>query len=370
VRVLHLHTGNIYGGVETMLVTLARCSSGSCGAASSLEYSFALCFTGRLFDELSRIGAPVALLGEARLSRPRTVRAARARLRALLATTRPDVVIAHLPWSQVVFGGIVLAAGARTVLWMHGTGDGWLDRWSALRPPDAVICNSDYTREAVPNAYRSLPIAVVHPALRVSPPLETGVRRRVRAELNAPESAVVIVQASRLEPWKGHSVHLRALARLRSQPEWMAWIAGGGDAAYAQSLARLASDLGVAARVRFLGERPDVEQLLAAADVYCQPNVEPEPFGLVFVEALAAGLPVLASDAGGVREIVSAATGVLLPPADEVALASALQELIGNPARRQRLGAAGPARAAELCDPARQSARIAEFIGRLTGASA
>ena len=70
---------------------------------------------------------------------------------------------------------------------------------------------------------------------------------------------------------------------------------------------------GLAERVRFLGERADVPDLLGAADIHCQPNSSPEPFGLAFVEALHAALPVVTSDAGGAREIVTPACGVLVP---------------------------------------------------------
>jgi glycosyltransferase involved in cell wall biosynthesis len=101
-----------------------------------------------------------------------------------------------------------------------------------------------------------------------------------------------------------------------------------------------------------------VPNLLAAADIHCQPNSAPEPFGLAFVEALYAGLPVVTSDAGGAREIVTPECGVLVPPGDHPALREALAGLIGSRERRTALGAAGPLRARELCDPARQIAAL------------
>ena len=103
-----------------------------------------------------------------------------------------------------------------------------------------------------------------------------------------------------------------------------------------------------------MGERADVPDLLAAADIHCQPNSAPEPFGLAFVEALYASLPVVSSDAGGVPEIVTPACGILVPPGDAEALRAALASLIADPERRTVLGAAGPARARALCDPQRQ----------------
>jgi glycosyltransferase involved in cell wall biosynthesis len=369
VRVLHLHSGNIFGGIETMLVTLA----GERRADASMDSSFALCFRDRLADELTRAGAPLTILGEARLTRPRTLLDVRRRLSDLLATTRPDVVLTHLPWTQVVFGGVLRAAGCRSVLWMHGPGTGWLHRIAAHWPPDAVIFNSAFTQTTMPAAYGALPVTVVHCPLRTPTARGAVDRLKTRAEHGVGDDDVVVVQASRLQDWKGHLVHLRALARLRDRPRWILWVLGGaqsGDGNYVSELMALPAQLGIADRVRFLGERSDVARFLAAADIYCQPNFEPEPIGLAYVEALAAGLPVVASDLGGAREIVDAATGVLVPAGDEGALAVVLGELIADSARRRRLGAAGASRAAELCDPERQIARLESFLRRLPGRAA
>jgi glycosyltransferase involved in cell wall biosynthesis len=127
----------------------------------------------------------------------------------------------------------------------------------------------------------------------------------------------------------------------------------------------LAGRLGVADRVRFAGQREDVPRLLAAADIFCQPNTRPEPFGIAFVEALLAGLPVVTTDLGGAREIVDDSCGVRVPAGDARALAQALRRLMEEPRLRERLGRAGPARARQLCDPARQLGLLRETFERL-----
>ena len=131
----------------------------------------------------------------------------------------------------------------------------------------------------------------------------------------------------------------------------MWWVVGGAqrpeEAAYVSELAAATRRLGIADRVRWLGERQDVRRLLAAADVHCQANIAPEPFGIAYVEALAAGLPVVASRSGGAIEIVDESCGVLVPPGDSEALAAALERLIVDrpfraklaPARRRERGA-------------------------------
>ncbi len=103
-------------------------------------------------------------------------------------------------------------------------------------------------------------------------------------------------------------------------------------------------------------------RVFGAADVHCQPNTHPEPFGIAFVEALDAGLPVVTFDFGGASEIVTPACGVLLPPGDRGALSGALQALVDQPSRRAVLGGAGPARARALCDPGTQVARLERVL--------
>jgi glycosyltransferase involved in cell wall biosynthesis len=144
----------------------------------------------------------------------------------------------------------------------------------------------------------------------------------------------VILQSSRLEEWKGQAILIAALGRMKELPGWEAWIAGGvqksGESDYLSALRRRVEELGISERVRFLGQRSDVRQLMAAADVYCQPNTGPEPFGLAFVEALQAGLPVVTSGFGGAAEIVDATCGILTRPADIAAVSTALVELIAS----------------------------------------
>jgi glycosyltransferase involved in cell wall biosynthesis len=101
----------------------------------------------------------------------------------------------------------------------------------------------------------------------------------------------------------------------------------------------------------------DVARLLAAADIHCQPNTGPEPFGITFIEALYAGLPVVTTAIGGALEIVDGSCGIMIELNDPAALAEALGRLIEDRELRTRLGAAGPARATALCEPRAQLRR-------------
>jgi glycosyltransferase involved in cell wall biosynthesis len=367
VRVLHLSAGNLYGGIETYLVTLARAR----GLCPEMEPHFGLCFGGRLAEELAAAGVAVHDLGPVRLSRPWTVLRARRRLSQRLCATRFDAVMTHGCWPHAVFAPVARGAGVRVAHAVHSdlARPGWLDRWAARTAPDVAIANSHFTAAPAAKLFCRSRVEVAY--LPVAPPEpfdRAKVRSAVRSAVGAPADAVVVLQASRLERWKGHAAHLEALGRLRDVPQWEAWFAGGGQKAgeeeYRAELERLAARTGLADRVRFLGQRSDVSRLMAAADVYCQPNTGPEPFGLAFVEALYAGLPVVTSAFGGAVEIITPACGVLTPPGDPGAVSCALRALIRDPAARAALGAHGPARARELCDPAGATARLRALCSR------
>jgi glycosyltransferase involved in cell wall biosynthesis len=174
-----------------------------------------------------------------------------------------------------------------------------------------------------------------------------------------------------MEPWKGQALLLQALAQLGDVPPWICWIAGGPqrrqEAMYEKKLRVRAMALGLTERVRFLGQRSDVSQLLAAADIFCQPNLAAEPFGIAFIEAMYAGLPVVTTAAGGPMEILNESYGVLVQPNDTGALAAQLRRLIENKGLRRRLGAEGVQRATQLCDPGRQLQRLHAIIERTAG---
>src|SRR5271169_4909171 len=100
-RVLHVSSGKLYGGVETALIALARFRN-SCPA---MQQEFALSFEGRLSQELAESGATVYQLGEVRTRKPWTIWSARANLRALLSERSFDVVMCHMAWPMAMFGG-------------------------------------------------------------------------------------------------------------------------------------------------------------------------------------------------------------------------------------------------------------------------
>ncbi len=363
-RVLHLNAGNLYGGVETVLATLARFRH----LAPELEQDFAVCYVGRSSKELSALGATVHVLGPVRISRPWTVWGAQARLRELLAQKHFDVVVCHMAWTLTVFGGTARRAGKGIVFYAHGyqTGKTWLEKMARRTVPDLIIANTRATGNTIATLFpRMEPRVMYYPATLVSAPDANQWRVAVRREQGVDDGTTVIVQVSRMEPWKGQILHLQALARIQATGRWVCWMVGGtqkpDEVEFLGELQTTAQKLGIAGKVRFLGERSDVPRLLAAADIFCQPNKTPEPFGIVFVEALWAGRPVVTTAMGGGMEIVNDSCGIVVEPANPSALALALGRLIDSPELRERLGQHGPERALELCDPATQLKAFTEL---------
>lgn len=352
-RVLHVAAGNLYGGVERIVEECARHGQG--------RHAFALAFDGRLSNALTTSAAELHMLGAVRFSRPWSVWRARRRLAGVLRREQFDVIVGHSPWAYALLAPVAAHANIRRVLWAHDALDGshWTERLARERVPDLVICNSRYTARGIGAWLPDVPTDVVYAP--VSPIVrDPAARADVRGNFGACDTTTVILIASRLERWKGHAELLRASALLTG--EWTIWIAGGAqrtrETRYETELRRLAESLAGRDRIRFLGARTDIERVLQGADVLCQPNTAPEPFGLVFVEALSAGVPVVTSDAGGAREIVTSECGVLVGVGDRDALAAALQSLIDRPDRRLALGDAGPRRAGVLCNPAAQIAML------------
>ena len=335
-----------------------------------MNMGVALTSDGRIAADLRAAGVRVTILGEARMSRPFTAWRARRAFASLLRSQRPDVVVCHQPWPLALFGSVATRHSIALVLWMHmAASRHWLDRLARRAHPGTIVCNSHFTASTLPESTARVEVvyAPVNVDNRDTVRLKPGTTDSGSVRLQA-DPHVVIIQVSRMEPLKGHTVLLDALGRLRDRAGWTCRLAGGAqrprEARYMDSLRARAAALGIADRVEFLGDRSDIPSLLADADVYCQPNIAPDAFGLSVIEAMAAGLPVVTSALGGANEIVDETCGVLVAPGDSAALASQLAALLENRGHRERLGANGPGRARALCDPVTQMPRIAEILNR------
>jgi len=199
--------------------------------------------------------------------------------------------------------------------------------------PAAVLANSRATMDTLAAPRNPVVLYSVLPEVLSDVP--------IRARNTAGPLTFGVV--GRLAPWKGQDFFLRSFAQAFPDGPERAVVVGGalfGEDDYAQTLPQLASKLQIAERVELRGHRPDVWDELSRLDVLVHASVTPEPFGQVILEGMAAGVPVIAADAGGPAEILEHdVTGVLYKPLDAQALASAMRRM--HDARlRERLSVA------------------------------
>ncbi len=356
-KILHLGAGVIYGGVESFLASIARYST-------ETDPSFVLCSEGRLQLELLAANRQVEVLPQVRLSRPWLVHRARRALNRFLDQHEFDIAQFHSAWVQILFAPVLRRRNIPFTVWIHGVSSNrnWVERLARRHSPLSVFTASHFLADVTKEWYPGVPRQLI--AIPVAkPPLVTNEQKLLtRQSLNTDSTDIVIMISCRFEPWKGHELLFRALALLKDLPGWTLWVAGGAQEPHElrrlELLHSISSDCGIANRIRFLGQRTDVPTLLQSANIHCQPNPEPEPFGIAFVEALYAGLPVVSTSIGGALEIIDPTCGILVPPGDIQSLADALRKLITAPELRVQLGNAGPRRAIQLCDPRQQIAAL------------
>lgn len=260
------------------------------------------------------------------------------------------------PRDAVYAVGLARLTRARSIVHVHV---GWSGGYSAparwaVRNADAVFGVSRFVAGTV--VATGTPRDRVHTILngvdtsRWDPGTDgTGIRR----EFGIPPGAPLLASVSRLFSHKGQRELVHALARVRDDVPDVRLLIVGADAvevhggSFTAELGALARELGVADRVVFTGERADVPQIMAACDVFTMPSFE-EPFGLVYLEAMAMQRPVVSLDNGGTPEVVEhGRSGLLSPPGDVAALARHIVTLLGDRELRARMGACGRQRVLE-----------------------
>jgi phosphatidylinositol alpha-1,6-mannosyltransferase len=265
-----------------------------------------------------------------------------------LLRPRLDVVISGHVVTWPAAAGVRRITGAPVIQYLHADETrkrpGLTGR--AMRGADGVVAVSAHARElAIGAGAPPERVRLVNPG--VDPPMS------IEAE---PAAAPTIVTVSRIdEEYKGHDSIAGALPAVRERVPGARWVVIG-DGRLRERLVGIVADGGIADAVELLGAVDDGERdrRLAGASVFCLPSRPPEGgggegFGIVYLEAAARGLPVVACASGGaVDAVADGETGVLVPPGDDAALADALAGLLSDPGRAKALGEAGRRRAAEF----------------------
>jgi glycosyltransferase involved in cell wall biosynthesis len=297
-------------------------------------------------EYLAHHGVPVYYINKRRGFDPTTW----LRLYRLLRTLQPAIVHTHQTVGRYVYPACWAARQKIIVHTVHNiaTGEihsrfwrrfqGWAYRRGVLPVSIAQEVTRTFTEE-----YRRAPVAEIPNAIPTERYAPDPARRAVwRSQHAVPRDALVFTCVAGLRPQKNHRLLLQAFAQAAPQlPDALLLLVGPPDRldpAYAESLKSLAQELGLGQRVRFLGSRADVPDILRASDVFVlSSDYEGNPLSVL--EAMAAGLPVISTAVGGVPELVQhGATGLLVPAGDACSLAEAIAQLGCDPARRAAMG--------------------------------
>lgn len=368
-KVLYVnHTAEVSGGERSLL--------GLLGALPDSVRALVATPPGELASAVGELNVPVSTIaataGSLRLHpvhTPRTVAelsAAALQVRGAARSHRADVVHANSIRAGIALGlGSLPALGRRpayaTVVHVRDCLPAGPLTAATMRliaaTATTIVANSHYTarwvRAAAPRAH----VEVVHNAVDLARWDPACIDRvRARADIGkAGEHELLLGVVAQLTPWKGQATAIEVLRLVREQgldahllligsAKFVAGATRFDNNAYAAELHEQAAKAGLREHVSFLGERADVPELMRALDVLLLPSEE-EPFGRALIEAMAMGVPVLATNVGGPPEIVKdGSDGYLLDPHRPQEWARAIREIADSPDRGVQLGLAGQRR--------------------------
>jgi glycosyltransferase involved in cell wall biosynthesis len=310
-------------------------------------------------DPLHDLLAIISLADVIRERRPAIIHAhgSKAGLVARVATrfagSPPTVVTVH---NQVLYGNV-----SPLMRRVYIT----LERWLARRTA-RIITVSEALRTELLDVY-GLPgplVTTVHNGLDLAPFISGGDRQASRRRYGIPADAFAFGLAARFAPQKAHDVLVEAAIPVLERDE-RAWLVLAGDGPLLEPTKTKARASRVRDRILFPGFETDVPGLLSALDVYVSPAIA-EGLGLATIEAMAAGLPVVSTTAGGTPEVVEdGVTGLLVPPGKAAPLTAALTRMQRDPALRRGMGEAGRERALSEFAQDRMLERIAAVYGEV-----
>jgi len=341
--------GEALGGAEVMLLSLLRHID-----RTRVLPSVVFLQPGPFERQVAALGVTTRSISSGRLRQIVRFNRATVELARLLDELQPDITCA---WSAKTHLYAAAAArrsrrrtGTACLWWQHAIPNGgWLDRVATALPARSIGCSSHAGAAAQHRLRPRRETIVVHPGAE-----ERASESRVtlQAELAIPAGRIVIGIVGRLQPWKNQHRLLEAVALLRAEGMPVHALVVGGSAyglspEYARAVEAAAASADLAGAVTLTGQVADARRLIGAVDVLVNAS-DGEPFGIVLIEAMAAGVPVVAVGHGGPAEIVEhERSGLLVDSSDAQALATALRRLVCDTELRQRLGAGGHQRFTE-----------------------
>ena len=296
-----------------------------------------------------------------------------ARLGRLARALRADVIVAHLYGSAVYASVAGRLLGIPVVSVLHGqtdvSGSDRFSRWKAAfvrwGSREVVFVSDRLKRDLAPRLGLPASRCAVIPNGVDTAIYRPQPDRSLRAELGLAEDVILIGAIGNVRPPKAYDLLLRAARTLVDRlPRVHLVIAGEGDNALGRDLAELCDRLGLAAHVTFLGLRADIPRILNNLDVYVLSS-RTEGFSIACIEAMACGIPVVATRSGGPDEILAGDAGLLVPTDDPGAIAAAVERIVTSKDLADRLTATALQRVHEEYALGRMLSRYEQLLARV-----
>jgi glycosyltransferase involved in cell wall biosynthesis len=301
---------------------------------------------GPMRAQLRALGAETAVIGAGRLRHPHRLAASVLRIASLARAWRADLIFGWMTKAHLYSSPAATLAGIPALWYQHGFPSrlNWMDRVATALPARGILACSRHVGEAQARLCPRRPIRVVYPGVDLErfDPETLPTPREARSRLGLPLDGPLIGIVGRLQRWKGIHVLIEAMPSVLAQhPTAHCFVVGGPhglEPDYHYELIHLIEALDVIEQVFLAGHQPNANVWMQAADVIVHAS-DNEPFGMVIVEAMAIGKPVIGTASAGPNEIITdEVDGILVPFADIHALAGALVRCLADANLRDDLG--------------------------------
>jgi glycosyltransferase involved in cell wall biosynthesis len=357
------------GGAETVLLTLVRGLD-----RTRFEPIVVFLKDGPFVREVASAGVEAVVLPTRRVRYLHETLRTVWTIRRLIQDRQVALVFGNMAMGHLYGGLAALATGAKAVWFQHGVVErpDVASRLALSIPAVCVYVNSMATLDAHRRLNRRDQVKRIVLGVdfsRFDPDrIPFG---QFRKELGIPARALLLLQVGHFWPGKGHDVVLKAFSTVaaRITDAWLILVGGeppGRGGRHTEEIRQLISRMGLSDHAILAGNRDDMPQVFRDADLLVHGAVTPEGFGLVLAEAMAMGVPVVASRIGGTGEVVAdEVTGFLVPPGDADALAERIFEMVSDCSRRIAMGKEGRRRAQELFSAPRMISQFEESFERV-----
>lgn len=363
-KVLYISPVGERGGAETVLLNILKYHN-----RKAYEPVVGFLRPGPLVSEVEELGIRTVVFPTTKFRDFRATLKTIRSIRSYLQHERVRLVFGNMAMGHLYGGLAAIGTATRAVWFLHGISDRFIgvDLAATQVPSSAIFVFTEAARRAKARFSPWGKVLVLPGCVDLSR-FDPGnvTKGTLREELGMGAKEVIVANVARLQRWKGQSLFLRAAALVHASNPSVHFVLVGGslfglELEYAEQLKQDAARLLPKGKVHFLGHRPDLPKILADVGLLVHCPLTSEPYGLDALEAMAMGVPVVATSTGSHEELVTdGETGALVPQGDPGSLAAAILKLIEDPVTRESLGMAAR-RKAELRYSAESMVREIEF---------